>query len=104
MLTNMELPLVSVLMVSYNSGKFINEQNLGEYANRNKAISLANGEYLIFIDGDDLIYPYGLSFMMDFAVKYPDCAMILSRPVDERVIYPKHISPRQFYCFEYLDY
>src|SRR5688500_10757789 len=97
-----EHPLVSVLMVSYNSSEFIreaidsvllqrykhfeliicddnskddswniissyedprirkfrNENNLGEYENRNSAIRRAQGEYLIFIDADDIIYPH----------------------------------------------
>src|SRR5438105_4541179 len=39
-----------------------NEKNLGEYPNRNKAISLATGKYLIFIDGDDILYPHGIAY------------------------------------------
>ena len=120
----MNRPLISVLMVAYNSSKFIreaiesvlrqtysnfelvivddhssdntweiitsyndarirkyrNDSNLGEYPNRYKAISLAVGEYLIFIDGDDVVYPHGLQFMMHYAQEFQDCAMIISRP------------------------
>src|SRR3712207_6736592 len=130
-----DTPSVSVLMVSYNSGKYIseaiqtvldqtytsfelivcddnssddtwnrisafsdqrlkkfkNEKNLGEYANRNKAISLATGEYLIFIDADDIIYSHGLAFMMHYAEKYPSAAMVISRPWDERILLPLQI-------------
>src|SRR3982751_5861505 len=32
-----------------------NETNLGEYLNRNKALSLAQGRYLMFLDGDDYL-------------------------------------------------
>jgi len=35
---------------------FVNEQNLGDYPNRNKAASYATGEYLMYVDSDDLIY------------------------------------------------
>ncbi len=141
-------PLVSVIMVTYNSSRYVseslrsilnqsytnfeliigddnstdnsweiintyhdtrirkyrNEHNIGEYPNRNLAVSLAKGEYLIFIDGDDILYPYGLDFIMQFAIVYADCAMVIARPWDERIIYPKRISPYQFYCFEFLDH
>jgi glycosyltransferase involved in cell wall biosynthesis len=140
-------PLVSVLMVAYNSARFINQamnsvlaqtctdfelividdnssddswriieafsdprlkkirnsSNLGEYQNRNKAIDVASGEYSIFIDADDLMYSHGLQFMMQYAVLFPECGMIISRPWDERIIFPAKLSPRQFYCFEYID-
>jgi len=140
-------PLISILMVTYNSGRFVREslnsvlkpsyanfevvvvddnstdntweiissyddvrlrrfrnvKNLGEYANRNYAVSLAKGEYSIFIDGDDLLYPFGLQFLAQFSERYSDCAMIISRQWNERIIYPKRITPHQFYCFEYLD-
>ncbi|MBN2662839.1 MAG: glycosyltransferase family 2 protein, partial [Bacteroidales bacterium] len=37
---------------------YINEKNLGDYPNRNKAASYAKGKYLKFVDADDLIYPF----------------------------------------------
>ncbi len=80
-----------------------NDKNLGEYQNRNKAIDNAKGEYVIFVDGDDIIYDYCLRTLTKFAVEYPDCGMILARPWDERIIYPLKIYPRQVYRFEYLD-
>jgi len=80
-----------------------NDKNLGEYQNRNKAIATAKGDYVIFVDGDDIIYDYCLKTLTSFAVKYPDCGMILARPWNERIIYPLQISSRQFYCFEFLD-
>ena len=35
---------------------YINETNLGDYPNRNKAASYASGEYLKYVDSDDLVY------------------------------------------------
>src|SRR5688572_29970543 len=32
-----------------------NEQNLGDYANRNKVASMARGKYLKYVDSDDTI-------------------------------------------------
>src|SRR5689334_22638231 len=89
-------PLVTIAMVTYNSGRFVreaiesalaqdcddfellvcddfstdgtweivkgfsdrriralrNDTNLGEYLNRNKALGLARGKYLMYLDGD----------------------------------------------------
>ncbi|MGN6533832.1 MAG: glycosyltransferase family 2 protein [Ginsengibacter sp.] len=36
---------------------FVNEKNLGDYPNRNKAASYASGNYLVFVDSDDWILP-----------------------------------------------
>src|SRR5260221_4384599 len=62
------------LICSYNDNrikKWRNETNIQEYPNRANAIDRASGEYLIFIDGDDIIYPHGLQFMMEFAIRFP---------------------------------
>lgn len=35
---------------------YINENNLGDYPNRNKAASYASGEYMFFLDSDDKLF------------------------------------------------
>ncbi|MGN6343322.1 MAG: glycosyltransferase family 2 protein [Ginsengibacter sp.] len=35
---------------------YVNEKNLGDYPNRNKAASYAKGEFLMYVDSDDMIY------------------------------------------------
>lgn len=32
---------------------FVNSQNMGDYPNRNRAASLANGEFIMYVDSDD---------------------------------------------------
>jgi len=49
----------------------INEKNLGDYPNRNKAASYATGKYLKYLDSDDVLYPDGLSKMVDFMERFP---------------------------------
>jgi glycosyltransferase involved in cell wall biosynthesis len=79
-----------------------NEKNIREYPNRNKAIDLAKGEYLLFIDGDDMIYPHGLEFMVRMLHAFPSCAMALMRWFRNDLFYPVVITPEQFYIGEYF--
>ena len=43
----------------------VNEKNLGDYPNRNRAASLSQGKYLKYVDADDLIYPTGLEVLVN---------------------------------------
>jgi glycosyltransferase involved in cell wall biosynthesis len=50
---------------------YVNEKNLGDYPNRNKATSYAIGKYLMFVDSDDSILPDSIEYIMDEFCKYP---------------------------------
>ena len=80
-----------------------NESNLKEYGNRNKAVDHASGEYVIFIDGDDYMYPHALSVFSYYIKLFPECSMFFSREWDHRILYPYKVLPRTFYQFEYFD-
>ncbi len=80
-----------------------NEVNLREYPNRNKAISEATGKYLIFIDGDDVLYPHAISTFVYYEKNYPDLGMYISREWDPKILVPLLISSLNIYKFEYLD-
>lgn len=43
---------------------FVNEINLGDYNNRNRAASYANGKYIKYWDSDDIMYPHCLQVMV----------------------------------------
>lgn len=44
---------------------YVNEKNLGDYPNRNKAASYAKGKYLKYLDSDDKINRDGLEYCVD---------------------------------------
>ena len=50
---------------------YVNETNLSDYPNRNKAVSYASGEYIMYVDSDDKILPDGfercIKVMQDFS-------------------------------------
>ncbi len=49
---------------------YVNEENLGDYPNRNKAASFAKGKYLKYVDADDLIYEHTLKYMVEMMERY----------------------------------
>lgn len=79
-----------------------NEKNLGEYANRNRALELARGKYIVYIDGDDILYPHGLEFMVRMLEAFPEAGMAVSRQRSERFVYPVELSPREVYLCQFL--
>jgi glycosyltransferase involved in cell wall biosynthesis len=74
--------------------KFRQAKNLGEYNNRNFLIQNSIGDYIIFIDGEDIIYPYALSFISYFICRYPDAKILLARSWDEYYTYPFFVNNR----------
>jgi glycosyltransferase involved in cell wall biosynthesis len=80
-----------------------NTINLKEYPNRNKAIEMATGKYLIFIDGDDVIYPHGLAFMVRMMECFPQSAMAIMRGYHPKLIYPVELTPHDLFIAEYFN-
>jgi Glycosyl transferase family 2 len=56
----------------------VNERNLGQFANRNHAASLARGLLLKYHDSDDLMYPHCLAVMVPMLLSEPLAAFGLS--------------------------
>jgi glycosyltransferase involved in cell wall biosynthesis len=82
---------------------FRNERNLGDYANRNRAASHAEGRYLKYLDADDTIYPHSLRVMVEAMETFPTAALALSANViDPEVPYPEKIDPPEFFRRHFL--
>jgi glycosyltransferase involved in cell wall biosynthesis len=81
----------------------LNEKNLGDYPNRNKAASLATGKYIKYVDADDLIYPTGLGVLVDGMERFPEAGFGLgSLPQDKFRIFPFMLSPAEAYQRHYF--
>jgi glycosyltransferase involved in cell wall biosynthesis len=82
---------------------YINDTNLGDYPNRNRAASYAKGIYLKYLDADDLIYPHGLKIMVETMEQFPDCALGISQEVAEDIEpFPFVLTPYKAYYREFL--
>ncbi|MBN1186922.1 MAG: glycosyltransferase family 2 protein [Bacteroidales bacterium] len=143
-----ELPLISVLMTTYNRAKYIeeaiesviastyknweliivddcstdnteqlvkkylsdpriqyhrNEKNLGQFPNRNKAASLAKGEYIKYLDSDDIMYPNCLSVLTTAVKKFPDAGLIGELYYDNhRGSLPTYFTPEEAILTHYF--
>jgi glycosyltransferase involved in cell wall biosynthesis len=75
---------------------YVNERNLGDYPNRNKAAGYAKGKYLKYVDADDILYKYSLNYMVEAMEKYPDAGLGLGfLIVDDCKPYPIFYTPEE---------
>ena len=82
---------------------YVNDKNLGDYPNRNKAASYAKGTYLKYLDADDIIYPHGLEIMVNTMEQFPEAALGISQKVVEDVKpFPFVMQPKETFTREFL--
>ncbi|GAB3195590.1 glycosyltransferase involved in cell wall biosynthesis [Pontibacter aydingkolensis] len=81
----------------------LNDYNLGDYANRNRAAFYAKGKYLKYVDADDYIYSHGLEVMVSMMEQHPEAGFGLCTiaPYSEKP-FPICLSPKEAYEFNYL--
>jgi len=82
---------------------YVNDKNLGDYPNRNKAASYAKGKYIKYLDADDIIYPHGLEIMVNTMEQFPEAGLGISQKVVEDVKpYPFIMQPKETFTREFL--
>ena len=81
---------------------YVNDINLGDYPNRNKAASYANGKYLKYLDSDDIIYDYGLEVMVKAMEKFEFAGFGLASKVSDEKPFPICISPQEIYLESFV--
>jgi glycosyltransferase involved in cell wall biosynthesis len=81
---------------------YVNEKNLGDYNNRNKAAGYAIGKYIKYVDSDDIIYPESLSIFVHSMEKFPEAAVgIMSSISQEAKPYPYLMQPHEAYRYHF---
>lgn len=76
---------------------YVNEKNLGDYNNRNKAASYAEGTYLKYVDSDDLIYEHTLEVMVRYMERFPEAGFGLCTGSERDRPFPILVEPAQAY-------
>lgn len=85
---------------------YVNEKNLQQFPNRNKAASYATGKYIKYFDSDDVIYDWGLEYCVDLMEKYPDAGMGIfqaQNKVDEEYLVPEEAVNKHFFKNSFLN-
>ena len=82
-----------------------NEKNLGEYANRNKVLREAKGQFIIYIDGDDLLYKDALASYARYLHAFPAAKAVWGvYPVYfDFVAFPYLFTPEQLTSLNFLS-
>lgn len=60
----------------YPEIKYVWQENRGLSAARNTGIRNSKGAYLVFLDADDLLYPYALAINLKYFRMHPECGFI----------------------------
>lgn len=81
---------------------YINEKNLGDYPNRNRAISYSKGKYIMFVDSDDKLINNGMEKCVDLMENFSDCGlgMVHHNTKDEEVIVLKNNESIESHFFK----
>lgn len=83
---------------------YVNEKNLGQFENRNKAATYAKGKYIKYLDSDDIIYPHGLQVMVKAMEQFPEAIYGLSfGRVHELIPYPILLDSANAYKEHFLS-
>ena len=83
-----------------------NNVNLGDYKNRNFAVTLCSTELIKFVDSDDEIYHYSLKVFYDSFLKYPNAGMYVSSKYPEFLNkkFPILLTPKESFELHFLKY
>jgi glycosyltransferase involved in cell wall biosynthesis len=82
---------------------YINDKNLGDYQNRNKAASYAKGKYIKYVDADDYIYPNGLETIATQMELYPYVGLgFFSLPQNINKPFPIVLNPNESYEYNFF--
>jgi len=82
---------------------YVNEQNMGDYPNRNLAATYATGKYLKYVDSDDRIEIDGLKTLVEGMEEFPNAGFgICSLKPDTNRSFPFILPSNQAYEYHFF--
>lgn len=85
-----------------------NDKNIGEYPNRNKVLKQARGSFILYIDGDDILYKNTLRNLAEYLEEFPEAEMIwgVLTPLNKYAVLPYLFEPIQTIklLYDYSNY
>jgi len=85
---------------------YVNEKNLDQFPNRNKAASYAKGKYLKYCDSDDKLFDWTLDYCVQMMEKYPKAGMgilKLNKAIKEEYLLPRDAINKNFFEHSFLS-
>lgn len=78
-----------------------NEENLGDYPNRNKAASYARGKYIKYLDADDMHGRFMVDIMVDAMETFPEAGYGLFDYGEYKPLFPIVLDPAEAFEAHY---
>ncbi|MBL1211027.1 glycosyltransferase family A protein [Geminocystis sp. GBBB08] len=85
---------------SFQNIKYIYQENSGHAIARNNGIKIAKGEFIAFLDADDLWTPNKLSLQINYLNEHPDINYVLGQ---QKIFLESGIKKPKWLKDEYLD-
>ena len=82
--TDNTVELAQRYISKFQNIKLFTQENHGQSAARNKGIDVATGEYIAFVDADDLVLPYSYGKIINTLIRYP--AMDINGRIGNRLL------------------
>jgi len=80
---------------------YVNSENLGDYPNRNAAASHAQGEFIKYLDADDMHGRFKLDILVDALEQFPSAAFALTDTGQNKPAFPKLFEPEELFVAHY---
>lgn len=80
---------------------YVNEINLGQFPNRNKASEYARGEYIFYVDSDDKILSNGINLLVETMLQHPQSSFGMQCKKFENVVEFGPVEAIRTHFFEF---
>jgi glycosyltransferase involved in cell wall biosynthesis len=91
---------------SFKNIRYIYQANQGPSAARNTGITISQGEFIAFLDSDDMWMPEKLSLQINYLLNHPDVGfvvahrrMLIEQGIKRPLWYKEHIFQKDSVCF-----